>query len=319
MVTALGVVPVAAFEIKDLTPETPPGQAFTYGLDQYKSGDKTTAAEALDFAAQKGIPGAQWKLGNMYAEGDGVPRDQYKAFKLFSEVASHATDDTSGSSAPFVSNAFNRLGTYYRLGIPDSKLKPNFGLARQFYYNAASVFGNVDAQLNLARMYYEGQGGERDLIQAAKWANLAAANGNLEAKGLAIGIALDLAQAHLDGNGVVKSNREAARWAQVAADYGSVDGQALLGHLLFDGDGIQRQAVQGLTLLTIAVTRSGGSEGWILDMHEEARSAATVEEWNAAKVRADEWLAANPDLGMGAVAATAATTTASAAAAAPAN
>ena len=29
-------------------------------------------------------------------------------------------------------------------------------------------------------------------------------------------------------------------------------------------------------------------------MHEEARSAATEAEWNAAKTRADEWLAANP-------------------------
>lgn len=291
-------LPAAAFDIKNLTDATSPVEAFTWGLSKYKSGDKSTAAEALDFAAQKGIPGAQWKLGNMYAEGDGVPRDQYKAFKLFSEVAAHANDEdgTSSASAPFVSNAFNRLGTYYRTGIPDTKVKPNFGLARQFYYSAASVFGNVDAQLNLARMYYEGQGGERDLIQAAKWANLAAAKGNLEARGLAVGIALDLAQAHLDGDGVVKSNREAERWARVAADYGSVEGQALLGHIMFEGNGVPRRTVQGLMLLTIAFMRSGGSEPWILDMHEEARSAATMEEWNAAKQRADQWIAAHPDL-----------------------
>jgi hypothetical protein len=29
-------------------------------------------------------------------------------------------------------------------------------------------------------------------------------------------------------------------------------------------------------------------------MHEDARSAATEAEWNAAKKRADEWLAKNP-------------------------
>ncbi len=290
--------PAAAFDLKNLTDATSPVEAFAWGLSQYKSGDKSDAAQALDFAAQKGIPGAQWKLGNMYAEGDGVPRDQYRAFKLFSEVAAHATEDdaTSGQAAPFVSNAFNRLGTYYRTGIPDSKIKPDFSMARQFYYSAASVFGNVDAQLNLARMYYEGQGGERDLIQAAKWANLAAAKGNLEARGLAIGIALDLAQAHLNGDGVPKSTREAVRWAKVAADYGSVEGQALLGHLLFEGDGISRQAVLGLMWLTVALDRSGGSERWILDMHEEARSAATMDEWNAAKARADQWIAAHPDL-----------------------
>ena len=295
-VATLGVAgPVVAFEIKDLTAETPPVEAFTYGLNQYKSGDKQNAAQAFDFAAQKGIAGAQWKLGNMYAEGDGVPRDEYKAFELFSEVAAHGSEeDSPPQSAPFVSNAFNRLGTYYRLGIPDSKVKPDYGLARQFYYNAASIFGNADAQLNLARMYLDGQGGDRDLIQAAKWANLAADKGNAEAKALAIDIALDLTQAHLDGKGVIKSSREAARWARVAADYGSIDGQALLGHILFEGDGIGRRPVDGLALLTVALVRSGGHETWIVDMHEEARSAATLEEWNAAKERADQWLASNP-------------------------
>ena len=289
-------VPALAFEIKDLTPSTPPAQALTYGLNQYNSGDKQTAAEALNFAAEKGMAGAQWKLGNMYAEGDGVPRDEYKAFELFSAVASHADDedDSSPQSAPFVSNAFVRLGTYYQQGIPNTTVKPNFGMARQFYYNAASVFGNADAQLKLAHMYYTGEGGDRDLIQAAKWADLSADKGNPDAKKLAIQVSLDLAQAHLAGDGVVQSTREAERWARQAADYGSIDGQALLGHILFEGDGISRQVVDGLTLLTIALDRSGGDEPSIVEMHEEARSAATQEEWNAAKERADEWLAANP-------------------------
>jgi hypothetical protein len=33
---------------------------------------------------------------------------------------------------------------------------------------------------------------------------------------------------------------------------------------------------------------------WIADMHEDARSAATDDEWNAAKLRADQWLKAHP-------------------------
>src|SRR5665213_2202278 len=135
LVTALGVVPAAAFEIKDLTPETPPVQVFTYGLDQYNSGDKTTAVEALDFAAKKGIPGAQWKLARMYADGDGVSRDDMKAFQLFSQLAANGGDDDSAmaASAPYVSNAYLRLGTYYRQGIPNSKLKPDFSRARQAF------------------------------------------------------------------------------------------------------------------------------------------------------------------------------------------
>ncbi len=48
--------------------------------------------------------------------------------------------------------------------------------------------------------------------------------------------------------------------------------------------------------LQIALTRSGGTVQWILDMHEEARSIATTEQWNAAKQRADQWFTANPGM-----------------------
>lgn len=288
--------PVLAFEIKDLTAETPPGTAFSYGLQQYNSGDKLTAIEALSFAAGKGVTGAQWKLGNMYADGDGVARDDVKAFELFTDVVVNADEEdlNADRSAPYVSNAFVRLGTYYRDGIPGSKIKPDLSRARQLYYNAASMFGNADAQLNLARMAFEGAGGERDLVQAAKWANLAAEKGSPSARELAVAVSLELARAHLDGKGAGQSIREAARWARLAADYGSIEGQALLGHILFEGDGESRQPVDGLTLLTVALTRSEGRIRWIADLHEEALSIATEAEWYAARMRADEWIAANP-------------------------
>jgi TPR repeat protein len=297
VVAALGAAPALAFEIKDLTPETPPSQAFSYGLDQYNNGDKTTAAEALDFAAKKGVPGAQWKLASMYADGDGVSRDDMKAFQLFSQLAAQGSEDdaTEAVAAPYVSNAYVRLGSYYRQGIPNSKVKPDLSRARQAFTYAASFFGNADAQFNLARMYYNGEGGDRDLVQAAKWANLSADKGNRRAKGLAIQICLELAQNYIDGKDVVPSAHEAARWARQAADYGSVEGQALLGHVLFEGDDNFRQPVEGLMYLQIALARTGGNVRWILDMHEAARSVATQEQWNAAKERADKWLAANPD------------------------
>jgi TPR repeat protein len=232
----------------------------------------------------------------MYADGDGVSRDDMKAFQLFSQLAAQGSDDDVGAAeaAPYVSNAYVRLGTYYQQGIPNSKVKPDFSRARQAFTFAASYFGNADAQLNLARMYYNGEGGDRDLVQAAKWANLSADKGNAKAKGLAIQICLELAQDYLDGKDVPQSAREASRWARQAADYGSVDGQALLGHILFEGDETFRQPVEGLMYLQIALARSGGSVQWILDMHEAARSAATEEQWNAAKQKADRWLAANP-------------------------
>jgi TPR repeat protein len=296
VVALLGMAGTAnAFELNSLSADTSPNEALRYGLNSYKSGDTKAAVEALNFAAEKGVAGAQWKLGQMYATGDGVERDEYRAFELFSEVAdAHADEPPSEPSAPYVSNAFVRLGTYYRQGIPNSKVQPDLGRARQFFAYAASYFGDVSAQLNLARMYYGGEGGDRDLIQAAKWANLSADKGNAEAQRLLVDISIDLARSHLEKKGTAYNLRQAAKWARRAADYGSADGQALLGYILFQGDGASRQPIDGLMYLTIALARADPSARWILQMHEEARAAATESEWNAAKLRADEWLASNP-------------------------
>ncbi len=288
----------SGFEIKGLNADTPPAEALRYGLDSYNSGDKTTALEALNFAADKGLTSAQWKLGQMYATGDGVERDDFHAFQLFSRVAnSHADEGPHDPSAPYVSNAFVQLGAYFRRGIPNSTVSADLPRARQLFTYAASYFGDPAAQLNLARMYYGGEGGDKDLVQAARWANLSADKGNNDAKSLLIDISLDLTRKHMDGDPTAYDLRQATQWARRAADYGSVEGQALLGHLLFEGDGIaEREPVEGLMYLTIALTRAGDGTHWISEMHQAALSAATPEEWAAAKERADQWLAKNSNL-----------------------
>ncbi|MBN9431910.1 MAG: sel1 repeat family protein [Bosea sp.] len=174
-----------ALDARTLDKNATPTEAFRLGFNAYKQGDKTTAIEALTYAAEKGHAAAQWKLGRMYAEGDGLAKDDMKAFEMFSEIADgHADDNPDGSSARFVANAFVELGSYYREGIPNSAIKPDFGRARQMFAYAASYFGDPEAQLNLARMYYEGEGGDPDPRQAVRWAKLAATKGNVRAQAL---------------------------------------------------------------------------------------------------------------------------------------
>jgi TPR repeat protein len=92
-----------AFAFDPKSPDASPAEAFQFGQDAYRQGDKVTAVEALGFAAEKGHPIAQWKLGRMYAEGDGITRDDYKAFEYFSEIAdAHADDSPSEPNARFV-------------------------------------------------------------------------------------------------------------------------------------------------------------------------------------------------------------------------
>src|SRR5579864_9355205 len=71
---------------------------------------KSSALTALQYAAEQGQPVAQWKLGRMYADGDGVPRDDLRAFNYFSQIAnSHPDEVPSTPQARFVANAFVAL------------------------------------------------------------------------------------------------------------------------------------------------------------------------------------------------------------------
>ena len=238
-----------ALDAKSINANTSPQEALQAGLDLYKKGQKQSAFEVLNFAAEKGDPVAQWQAAKMLAEGDGVKRDDYKAFEMLSDLADAHADDSPGEpSARLVSRAFVALGKYYQTGIPNTEVKPDPDRARQIYSHAALIYGDADAQFNLARMYYAGEGGERDAVQAA-------------------------------------------RWSKLSADKGNVSAQALLGHLLFEGDdGIGRQPVLGLMYLTIASERARPGDRWIFDMQESAVSVATENERRTAMALADDWL-----------------------------
>ncbi len=59
-------------------PERSPWAMFRFGFSAYKSGHKDQAVEAYRYAAENGQLGARWKLARMYAEGDGVTRNEYR-------------------------------------------------------------------------------------------------------------------------------------------------------------------------------------------------------------------------------------------------
>ncbi|MDJ0929575.1 tetratricopeptide repeat protein [Breoghania sp.] len=164
--------------------QTTPTEAFRLGARAYFAGNKQKAVDALSFAAENGVPAAQWKLGRMYADGDGVAEDDLKAFKYFSRIASqHADDAPSSSQAPYVASAFVAIGSYYLTGIQDTAVKPNIRRAREIFTYAASYFGNADAQYNLGRIYLEGSPDDPpDLRMAARWLKLAALKGHYQAQ-----------------------------------------------------------------------------------------------------------------------------------------
>ena len=145
-----------------------------------------TSVTSLQYAAEDGQPFAQWKLGRMYADGNGVAQDDLRAFGYFSRIANaHAEDNPSAPQAVIVANAFVALGRYYLNGIPNSKIKADPERAREMFSYAASYFGNADAQYDLARLYLKSGGSSRDDFRyGARWLGLAAQKGQRQAQAL---------------------------------------------------------------------------------------------------------------------------------------
>ena len=146
-----------------------------------ETGEKASALSALQYAAEQGQPVAQWKLGHMYAIGEGVPQDDLRAFNYFSQIANTHPDENPGTpQAGLVANAFVSLGRYYLKGIANSRITADPQRAREMFGYAASYFGDADAQYELGRLYLEGQ--PNDPHQAARWFQLAATKGQCRAE-----------------------------------------------------------------------------------------------------------------------------------------
>jgi TPR repeat protein len=93
-----------------------------------------------------------------------------------------------------------------------------------------------------------------------------------------------LARMFIDGvGGLDRDKVRAAKWLGLAAEKGHRGAQALLGHMLFRGDGISRQAARGLMWLTIANSSAKApKDGWIHDLAVKDLGAANENERDAA-------------------------------------
>ncbi len=172
-----------------------------------------TSLTALQYAAEGGHPVAQWKLGRMYASGDGVAQDDVRAFDYFSQIANaHAEDNPSAPQAAIVANAFVALGRYYLSGIPNSKVKADPDRAREMLSYAASYFGNADAQYDLARLYLKSPDASRDDFRyGARWLGLAAQKGQHQAQAL-------LGQMLFNGDRLPRQAARGLMWLTLARD-----------------------------------------------------------------------------------------------------
>lgn len=139
------------------------GADFDKGLAAYNSADYATALREWIPLAEQGNAAAQYNLGVMYRNGNGVTQDDKAAVKWYQLAADQ------GDAA-----AQNNLGAMYTSGLG---ITQDYKTAMTWYRLAADQ-GNAAAQNNLGAMYADGQGVIQDNVYAHMWGNIARSNGD---------------------------------------------------------------------------------------------------------------------------------------------
>lgn len=167
----------------DAPPFASATEAYHQGMAALKSGRIEMALPALQYAAERGVLGAQLKLARIYAAGNGVKQDDAQAFFFYRQIANEHADITPLSPvAKYVAEAFVALGQYYLEGIPGTLVLQDPARGADLFRHAASYFGDADAQYALAGLYLTGTGVEKNMGLAVNWLATAAKKQHAEAQ-----------------------------------------------------------------------------------------------------------------------------------------
>lgn len=135
---------------------------FKAGEKAYHRGDYATALREWQPLAKQGQAVSQYHLGLLYANGQGVPKDDAQARQWYEKAAAQGHADAQVN--------LGSLYDYARGGPQD------FKMAVRWYRRAADQ-GNDLAQRRLGLLYERGDGVPKDYVQAYMWYKLGAANG----------------------------------------------------------------------------------------------------------------------------------------------
>jgi TPR repeat protein len=172
----------------------------------YQRGDYAQTLNILRPLAAQGNVRAQYNIGVMYRDGNGVTRNYQEALKWYRLAADQG----------HVGAQYN-IGHLYDAG---QGVTQSYQEALKWYRLAADQ-GNAGAQNNIGHLYSNGQGVTQDYQEALKWYRLAADQGYAWAQ-VNIGVMYE------NGLGVTKNDQEALKWFQLAAAQGQEDAIANL-------------------------------------------------------------------------------------------
>jgi localization factor PodJL len=128
--------------------------------------DPKLAARLFEKAAAHGLAPAQYRIGNQYEKGIGVPRDLALAKLWYQRAAERGN-----------ARAMHNLAVLLAEGAGG---KPDYAAAVEWFRKAAD-HGVRDSQFNLAVLTARGLGVQQDLGQSYAWFAIAAGQGDEDA------------------------------------------------------------------------------------------------------------------------------------------
>lgn len=163
--------------------------------------NRYSSIELIEPLAKIGDPSAQCVLGFMYYIGDGIPKNNSKAFKWFEQAANQGLKEgqwglgriyydryLDGIMPVFTKSPFFDERGHVKAITKQERLKLNESLndvKKSFVWTKkAAEQGHSDAQFLLAKMYHNGEGTDKDLKKSAYWCRLAFEGGSKEANKL---------------------------------------------------------------------------------------------------------------------------------------
>jgi uncharacterized protein len=194
-------------------------------------------------AEQNDVP-ADYFLGDAYEKGNGVTKDKVAACVWYLEANKNGNAQagerlknleakmTAAQIDEVKKQADDRIA--HRLGnLDDADVQVSVGEMYEndhFYaealnwYRKAADQGQVEAEVNLGRLYESGQGVPQDYAQAFLWWHKAAERENSDAE-------YDLGTLYENGQGVPRDIAQARSWYQKAADGGDDEAKKRLAEL----------------------------------------------------------------------------------------
>jgi TPR repeat protein len=242
---------------------------FQAGLDAYRRGNFTAAAQEWRPLAEQGDAHSQYNLGLLCARGQGLAQDYAQAAEWYRKAAEQGV----------VAAQYN-LGVMYAngQGVPKNPEE-----AAKWFRKAADQ-NMVAAETGLARMYSEADGAFRNYGEAVQWYRKAADAGVASAA-FDLGVMYDL------GQGVQPDYAEALRWYRKAADAGYAPALVNIGVLYYNQQGVKRDLVQAYAWFDRALKMGDPRAKELLDTTAERMKPKDV---TRAQTLSAEWKPPTP-------------------------